>query len=292
MPDPRQRLDDGVRRARAGLLDAALVRYRQAAEETNDLALAAEARRHQAEAHRHRCEWDDAIAAARLSAELAERAERGDLVADALNQEAAVHMSRGEWDDARPLLRRMLELTDDPRVHGIALQNLGNVAAQNGELDTAQKDFQRSFECFRAAGYRRGEATALTNVGRVTLDRGEVVAAAEILRQAVDLARAVEDGDLLALAMTNLGEALMREGNLTEAEEMASSALGFYSMSGNIWRRIETLKLLGDVYVRRVDVETAVACYRQGLQLARSIGARLEVEALERRIAEFMGAGA
>lgn len=292
MPDPRQRLDDGVRRERAGLLDSALERYRQAAEETNDPAVAAEARRHQADAHRHRCEWDAAVEAARISAEVAERAGLVDLLAEALNAEAAVYMSRGDFDGAAPLLRRMHDLTDDARLRGIALQNLGSIAAQSGDLNAAQRSYQQSYECFRRARYRRGEAMALNNVGRATLDRGDVAPAAEILRHAVELARAVEDGDLLALAMTNFGEALMREGNNTEAEEMASSALGFYSMSGNSWRRIETLKLLGDIHVRRVDMETAVACFRQGLALAREIGARVEAEQLERRISQFLGAGA
>jgi hypothetical protein len=62
-------------------------------------------------------------------------------------------------------------------------------------------------------------------------------------------------------------------------------------MSGNTWRRIESLRLLGDIHVRRSEVETGVACYRQALHLAREIGARPEIELLERRTAEFTEAG-
>jgi tetratricopeptide (TPR) repeat protein len=208
------------------------------------------------------------------------------MVAEALNAEALVHLSRGDFASGEPLLRRMLEITQEPRLRGIALQNLGSIAAQSGEMDEAQRSFQKSYECFRAARYHRGEALSLNNVGRVMLDRGEAELGAEILRRAVELARAVEDGDLLAIAMTNLGEALMREGSLAEAEEMASSALGFYAMAGNTWRRVETLKLLGDIHARHGDHDTAVACWRQGLSLAREVGARVEIDLLERRLAE------
>ena len=274
------------------MLDAALERYRRAASETNDPDLAARALLHEANALRQRCEWDRALEAARSSAEVAEGAGRVELLAEALNAEAAVHMSRGEFDSARPLLERMLALTEDARLRGIALGNLGSICAQSGAMDEAQRSFQQSCECFRRCGYRRGEAHSLHNLGRATLDLGDVPAAAEILRQAVALARAVEDGDLVAIAMLNLGEALMREGSLARAEEMASSALGFFAMNGNTWRRVEALKLLGDIHVRRGDAQTGVACYRQGLALARQIGTRPEIEVMERRVAELMGAGA
>lgn len=292
MPDSRQQLDDGLRRERAGLLDAALERYRRVASETNEPAVVAEALRHQADALRQRCDWDGALEAARISGEVAARAGLVELLAEALNAEAAVHASRGEHEAASALLHRVLGLTEEARLRGMALGNLGSIAAHRGDLDEAQRAFQRSAECFRAAGYRRGEAYQLNNVGRVTLDRGDIAAAAEILHQAVGLSRTVEDGDLLALTMLNLGEALMREGSLAKAEEMASSALGFFATSGNTWRRIEALKLLGDIHVRREDLATGIACYRQGLSLAREIGARPEIELLERRVSDQMGAGA
>ena len=291
MPDARRHLEDGLRRERAGLLEAALDRYRRAASETDDPAVASGALRRQADALRQRCEWDRALEAARASADVAARAGLLHLLAEALNGEAAVHISRGEFSLATPLLQSVVSLTDEPRLRGIALGNLAGIAAQAGRLEEAQRSFHHSREYYQAAGYRRGEALALNDVGRVMLDDGDVAGAAAFLRQAIELAREVEDGELVALATLNLGEALMREESYAKAEEMASHALGFFAMSGNTWRRIEVLRLLGDIRLRRGDVQTGIVCYEQGLALAREIGARLEAQVLERRVADSAGAG-
>jgi hypothetical protein len=55
-------------------------------------------------------------------------------------------------------------------------------------------------------------------------------------------------------------------------------------MAGNRWRRVECLRLLGDINRRDGQVETARRCYAQGLELARELGVHLEITRLEDRI--------
>src|ERR687886_368268 len=71
------------------------------------------------------------------------------------------------------LFRQVLETNGEPRVRGIALQNIGSILAQQGSLGAAERAFAESLGYFRRAGYQLGEATALNNQGRVALDRGD-----------------------------------------------------------------------------------------------------------------------
>ena len=292
MPDPTEKLDEGRRREQGGALEGARACFESAAAESDDPDLVAEALWRLAHVHRVQCRWDEALEAARRSAEVAERAGLAERQAEALNAQAAVHMSCGAPDDAAPLLERILVLSPDPRVRGVALQNLGTIAAQSGDLDAAERHFADSYACFKRVGYMRGEAMALNNQGRAALDRGRHEDAARVLEQAHFLARELPDLDLVALASLNLAEAFSAAGRDVDAQDMATTALGFFSTASNAWRRVECLRLIGDIHHGRGDRESALACWEQARALARDIGAAGELAALDRRMAGGPVAGA
>ena len=286
MPDSREWLDEGIRREMGGALDDARKLYERAAGQATDADTRAESLRRLADVHRAQCRWDDAIDAARRSAEAADAAGLRDRTAEAINAEGSVHLSRSDFAAATPLFTRVLDLARDDRIRGIALQNLGSVAAQSGDLAMAEQRFSESHAAFRRAGYTRGEALARNNQGRAALDRGDALASAELLAESLSLARAVQDVDLVALVTVNLAEALAAGGETERAEDMLGSALGFFSTSGNEWRRVECLRLLGDLLQRRGEDVTARRCWEQGLEVARRIGAPLEEQALVKRLGD------
>ncbi|MGH7717541.1 MAG: tetratricopeptide repeat protein [Gemmatimonadaceae bacterium] len=288
--DPRQALEAGLQYEKSGLLDRALEHYRRAATITREGAVASEAWRRQASVHRTRCEWDKALDAARAAADVAKRIDHGNLLAEAINAEALVHQSQGRFDEARRLLTQALERCSGERVRGIALQNLGSIAAETGDLETAEQRFLESSECFQRAGYRWGIAFALNNSGRAALERGELGRAESTLEQAVLAAQEVGDLDLSALATMNFAEALAAHGNVARAEELASISLGYFTIEGNTWRRVECLRVVGDIAQRRGQREAALRCYQQGLRLAGEIGARHEVDLLRGRLAKLADA--
>jgi tetratricopeptide (TPR) repeat protein len=248
-------------------------------------AVVSEAFRRLSSVYRTRCDWDDALTAARRSAAIARQAGLDELFAEALNAEAAVHQSRGDFTRAVPLLEQILTLTQDERVRGIALQNLGAIAAELGNLERAEERFLASYDAFQKAGYALGEAYALNNSGRAALDHGNVARADSLLQDALRAAMAVGDLDLLALARLNLAEARIRQREFAQADELASAALGYFVSVGNRWRQTECLRLLGDISDRQGQVDIATRCYQQGLKLAREIGAHREAAELTRRLA-------
>ena len=283
MPDPLGDIEEGLRLEKFGMLDRALAHYEAAASGDDPLTVTTAWRR-RASVLRTRCDWEGALAAAREAAAVAIRHGLDDAHAEAINAEAAVFQSQGDFSAAIPLLERILDMTKDPRIRGVALQNLGAIAAEGGDYQMAEHRFLESYRCFKAADYEWGQAFALNNYGRAAMDRDNFEIAERVLSRAVELAREIEDLDLAAVATMNLAETMLCANDLERADEAASTALGYFDMVGNRWRRVECLRLLGDINRRDGQLEIARRCYVQGLELARELGVLPEVARLEERL--------
>jgi tetratricopeptide (TPR) repeat protein len=290
VPDATIQLHDGVRAEMLGMLDRAAEAYRRAAESENP-DVRAEALWRQADVLRVQCDGQGALASARRAQEVAHTASLARRYAEALNAEASVYISRGEYARARTLLERMVASTRDLRLRGIGLQNLGSVHAREGDLELAERVFAESHVCFRGCGYERGEAIALNNQGRAALDRGDVERATRILERAETAARHVEDEELLALSTANLADAVLAGGDDDRAHDLVCTALGHFRASGNRWREIECLRLLGTINARRGCPEEARRCWERALRLAREIDSRPDEEELLALLSGERGAG-
>ena len=288
MSNSRTRSDDslaeGLRYEKAGLLEKALSHYREVRLGSRDASLVAESWTRESYVHHARGDWEAALAAAMRAAELARKLDRSDLEAEALNARAAVHYSRGAFPEAQQLFEQMLELSDDPRVRGLALQNLGSLHAQRGELELSEQRFAEADLHFEEAGYDWGRAHVHNNRAALALDRKDHAGAEAASRTAVQVARLSDDLDLLAIATMNLAEALMGLGRTEEAEVEASKALGQFEISQNAWRRVACFRILGDLSDRQGDAEVARRMWRRGLDLAGKIGATVEARELSERL--------
>lgn len=287
MPDASELIEEGIRYERGGALDKALKSYQAAFEYSPSSRLTAEALRRQADVYRTQCAWDEAFAAARRSAEVARKANLPDLHADALNAEASIHLTRGEFEPAAAIYHSMLAGNATDRVRGIALQNLGLIAARQGELTQAEHHFRESSECFQRCGYGRGAVIALNNYAAVAIDRKDWDLAARIGDDAIKAARGVGDLELVAIAMLNAAEANAGRGNYAEAEELAGTALGYFGVSDNKWRRVRCLLLLGDMNLRQSDTAGARRSFEIGLKLAEEIEASAEIDLFRTRLASL-----
>ena len=283
--DPYDELDAAVILEREGKVDDALAHYRTAESLAGaDAWLLSEVLRRQAYLHHARSEWELSLDLARRAASTAENAQLSDQQAEALIAVAWVHVARGAYEDAVPQLEKVASLTEDHRITGLALHNLGAIAAERGNWELSRAHFMESVKRFQAAGYQRGVAFAHNNYGRAALDHGNYVLAVDLLQQAVSSAKKAADADLLALATMNVAEALAGTGELTRAETMAKVALQHFTSAGNGWRRVECERLLGDLELRSERRKEARVWWESALETARTIGAQLEVVKLEERL--------
>lgn len=286
-PAVREILDDGLRYEKAGMMDRALEQYLSALEHARDPSLVSESLRRQAHVYRTRCDWEEAIDAARRSAAAAHSAQSAPLLAEAWNAEAAVHQSRGDFDPAVVLYRQMLDAVQVGRIRGVALQNMAAICAMQGKQDEAEHHFRDAYAAFEAARDTWGMAHVLHNLGCLALDRSDPDTAEATLYEATTLAREIQDLELLALARLNRAEALLARGDLEKAELEVSASLGHFVSAGNDFRRTECLRVLGDIALRKDQPESARRFYQVALETADSIGAKVTREQLSTRLADL-----
>ncbi len=283
--DPYDELDAAVIRERQGEMDDALAHYRAAeALAGADSWLASEVLRRQASLHHARSEWELSLDFATRAARTAADAGLSDQQAEALIAVAWVHVARGAYKEAVLELEKVATLTDDHRITGLALQNLGAIAAERGDWELARHQYMESVRRFQSAGYQRGVASAHNNYGRAALDHGNFVLAVDLLQQAMSSAKQASDPDLLALATMNVAEALAGTGELARAETMAKAALAHFTGTGNGWRRVVCERVLGDLEMQSDRESAARAWWSGALETARRIGAQVEVTKLEERL--------
>lgn len=267
-----------------GRLAEAIQAFGEAAQRASTTLEVVEALRAQANAFRDLCIWDEALKAAREAKRLAIEAGLAVAAAEATNEEGAVHLARGELESAKACYYEMMELTNDDRIHGLALQNLGTLAGIQERYDEAGEAFARSAERFERAGYTRGRLISLINSARAILKRGMASYALEILRRAEPLALQFGERRLIAQVWLNMADVLIAIGQYAEAERYAIRARGYFFADGNRYYAAETLRALGDALYGMNDVVNALACYQQAKELAEEIGASYEAAMLKRLI--------
>jgi tetratricopeptide (TPR) repeat protein len=249
-----------------------------------------------ADALRAVCRWEDGLEAARQAQAIAAEASLDRCQLEAVIAETNILMARGDFDLARPKLEHVALATDDPRLRGIALQNIGTIHAQCGHAGAAERAFRESLGNFHRAGYRRGECIALNNLGRLALEMADTVRARPMLEDACAIAREIEDLELAALTSLNLAWSLCHARELDRAQDLVMSCLGHFSAAGNRWREIECFRLLGEIDEHSEDLTNAARCYQIALAIAEQIGAELEVRVTRDRLAavtrKVMGAPA
>jgi tetratricopeptide (TPR) repeat protein len=283
--DAAESLAVGIRAEELGALERAADQFLTASR-SNDPAVAAEAHARLADVYRSRGDWTAAVESARRAQDLARSAGQDALVAHAMIAEANVLLCGGNFAEATALFERALTTTSDPRLRGLATQNLGSILAQQGRLRAAQRAFAESLGYFQRAGYARGVAIALNNCGRVALDASDIPLATDLLKQARAAARELENAELTALVKLNQGEAALRSGDADKALELVAQSLGFFASCGNKWREIECLRLIGEINEQHGDYREAQGCYERALAMASELNASIEIRSLNERLAQ------
>lgn len=290
MPDSRvlsahESLDAGRRAEHADDLQRALHHYADAAIRAgDDPAVVTRALTGQAAVYRRLSDWELAADYARRARELAEDADLPMLRAEALVAEGNALMCSGRFDEAVIVYDRLSRVATDDRQHGIAMQNLGSIHAQRGDHAAAARAFEQSRVLFEEAGYARGVAIATNNLGRLAHDTGDHERAEPLLRAALDAAREVGDAELCALALLNLAQLRVAQRDFAEADSMITEAFGHFAVSENRWRQVECLCVLADIAEAQSDHEDARAHLIRGAEIAREIGARVELAKIEERL--------
>jgi tetratricopeptide (TPR) repeat protein len=279
---------EGMALQNAGSLDEADAVFRKLIASTNPV-VSSLGWRHVATVYRLKSSWADAVAAAQQAAAIAERIGLRELYAEALNAEAIVYQEQGDLDRAVPLLERMLTITADPKGMGIALSNLGQIAARRGDFETARHHFLQSHSWLQRAGHTQGVATVLNNFGRAALDHANPRVAQAMLEDALGAVRRIGDQEMEAVVTRNLAEAALGLGETDKAAQLLDAAEARFVADGNRLREVECIALRGDLAERLGDGAGAIAHLERAHALAVEIDAVQEVPKLAARLERLRG---
>jgi DNA-binding SARP family transcriptional activator/Tfp pilus assembly protein PilF len=194
-----------------------------------------------------------------------------DAEASVLNNLSLVHRRSGELGAAKDALVRCLEMLRSAESVSIGLHNLGQLAVELGEIDSAVEHFSQALALAPNADSHTYLGLALRLQGQFAEARGH-------LERALELGN-VPAGE--AEALENLAALELASGNLDAAFSLAGRALSLVADGGDQQVATSVRVTLGEVRRALLDFDAAASLFEQALATARRIGyASGEVRAL------------
>jgi DNA-binding SARP family transcriptional activator/Tfp pilus assembly protein PilF len=170
-------------------------------------------------------QYDEAQAHLLLAIAVYEEEGETDRAANGYATLATLASDRGDTDEAVRLYRQTLELTEDPVIRAMTINNLGNAYSTLGDHQQALTLCLESLRLWAEIGDRHGEANTWDSVGQAHHLLGHHTEAARAYRHAI--ATFAELGDTVNQSTTliNLGDCLVSAGEPDGARDAWTHAL-------------------------------------------------------------------
>ncbi|MGW1895089.1 tetratricopeptide repeat protein [Streptomyces sp. NPDC002004] len=197
--------------------------------------------------------------------------------ADALNRLGNLAQDSGDLNTAEQHHKHALALyrqTGNLLGQATALDNVGDLARDRGELDTAKQYLEQALALYEQTGNRLSQANALDQLGHVARDSGDLNTAEQHHKHALALYQQTGHRSGQANAIGNLGIAAQGHGELDTAEQYLEQALTIFRQTGNLLSQAISLDQLGKVARDRGDLNTAERHHQQALALYHQTGHR------------------
>jgi CHAT domain-containing protein len=186
--------------------------------------------------------------------------------------------------------RTLAEIVGDRRTAVNALNTLGSVAKDRGDLRRAHVIYSRALDLRSRIGDMRGAAADHNNLGLISEELGEIDQARGHYEEALSVARRHALDDPAAAALLNLGNVASLEGEYAEAARRYREALAMYRGSGNEVDAALVLHNLGLLALRRGDYATAKARLTEALAIFARVGTNADMVLVRRDLASVAAA--
>lgn len=194
---------------------------------------------------------------------------------------AELRVTQGRPEESRRILAEAEKAAKgDPVAEADVLNNLGQLAWSQGDLDLAEKTYRQSLVIYEAQNMPRDRAWVVGNLGLIALDRFSIHGQPEYWLDKAELAF-IEARDVfagygskidVASQWSNLGLAYRYRKKYVKAEKAHREALKIDREIGYRIGEIDDLGNLGRVAEDSRNVWKARDLYRQAFALAQEIG--------------------
>jgi putative nucleotidyltransferase with HDIG domain len=282
----------------AGELDTALRSYRDTLgglPEPADPVLAAELYRSIARVCHKRGNYAEALHAARLGLEQAERSAQPEQIVAALNAVAIAEQCLGELEQAAGNYLRAAGMADELGQLGLSAilrQNLATIASIRGDLTTSLEHYRTALRHLRRSGDAAASSRVLANIAMTCTQLADHEGAREALDEAERYATLAGELDLLAHIELTRANVLLAQEDLERARAHCDRALELYTRLESKSGLAETYKCYGVLYRAGGKPELAEAHLLMVVRLARECeDPLLEAEAEYERALVFVDQG-
>jgi tetratricopeptide (TPR) repeat protein len=157
---------------------------------------------------------------------------------------------------------------------GAALSVLGQVAQARGRLEEAEQYYRESLAIRREVHDRRNEGGLLSSLGEVAQLRGRLEEAEQYYRESLAIRREVHDRRGEGVDLSNLGQIAQARGQLEEAEQYFQQGLAIDRDVQDRQGEGVDLSNLGSIAQARGQLEEAEQYFQQALAIFREVQAR------------------
>ena len=207
--------------------------------------------------------------------------EQNEARGDALNGAGNLAIAQGNYPDAQILHTEALAIrrrvADEKGITG-SLNNLGIVAMNLGDNDTARRFTEESLARYRATEqHAAGIGMTLSNLGRLAQKQREFPASLLYLEEALAVNRAIGNRSGESLNLGNLGVTASLQGDAVQAERCFLQALDISRELGDRAWQTTLLCNLGNILCDRNELDAAEEHFAESLALSMEIGRKVGV---------------
>lgn len=141
------------------------------------------------------------------------------------NEVALSRHTRRDLEGASELYARALELCDSRRLEGRMHANLGAIAHDRGDLDTAESSYRDALSVLSVLGDSRLLGVVRSNLGLLYQERGDLTLAKDTLELALADLDEANEHYLGAIHLGNLAQLFLEMGELEQAATQQAFAL-------------------------------------------------------------------
>jgi predicted ATPase/DNA-binding SARP family transcriptional activator len=183
---------------------------------------------------------------------------------------------RGYLGEGRRVTEAALESAADvpPVTRAKALNSLGVLAGEQGDLDSAGRFLEGALAASREADDPWRVAAALNNLGNISLYREDYERARGLYEEGATLWRQLGDSAGACIAVENLGSVALGQGEVDRAVELFEEAAALAEQSGRVRDLASTRRSLARALLLQGESDRVEPLIEESLRLAQELGER------------------
>src|SRR5579859_298799 len=162
-----------------------------------------------------------------------------------------------------------------------------NVFTNRGQLDSALNRHRRALDLFLQIKDSVNIATANNNLGTIAKAKGDFVAAARYFLNTLEIGKAIKDNYLIGLGSENLGLVYEYQEDYPKGLDYARQSVSAYTLNENHDHLPGPLCVIGSIFLRLNQGDSAIYYLRKALVLARTNGNKIQEATLLNYVAEY-----